>query len=345
MKAAPFVVGIPLLLGACGFDHGSEDENSTIASEPQGERASFCSAKQPIPFALRQNDSQYHRENAYWAIWFSQTIESTEEVMRERLRELPIEESMFVRRSPSGIQAGIFRIGGTIIVTSRGTADMQDMLANIMVETAPGTDYGLPGKVHSGFADNFKDLWPEISTAATRLGAARLGVWVFGHSLGGAISTFAAYNFARRGITVHGVYTSGTPLGGDRDFQTGYEALLPQKTFMVGYESDITPNVPPVPEAADNFEQAVAPDFRAMVHDLVPRLGYRPVGRQFLMKQNGELAEITDTATRQKRYYDTMRSENPGRFLPYLLKGSPKYIAHHDTENYRCALRAGLPPQ
>jgi hypothetical protein len=342
MKPAMLFAGIPMFLGACGYGNGSRHEDSTLAAEVQNVRSSSCSPIAPIPFRLNQQDSSYHRENAYWATWFSQTIESPEELMQQRLKDLPIEETAFVRRAPSGIQAGIFRIGNAVVVVSRGTADMDDMLANVLVETKDGDRYGLPGKVHGGFADNFLDLWPEISAAATRLGAGRLGVWVFGHSLGGAISTFAAYSFAKRGITVHGVYTSGTPLGGNGAFQAGYEALLPRKTYMVGYESDITPNVPPVPEAAQSFEQAVDPDFRPMVRDLVPQLGYRPVGRQFLLKQGGELVELTDMAAHQKRYYDTLRVENPGKFLPYLLKGSAKYIAHHDTEHYRCALRSGL---
>ncbi|GIL91284.1 hypothetical protein Vretimale_9992 [Volvox reticuliferus] len=74
-------------------------------------------------------------------------------------------------------------------------------------------------------------------------GSSRARLWVFGHSLGGAVALMAAsYMDAREGITATGVYTYGCPRVGDESWAQSYE--LHDATLRLENTGDIIPMLP-----------------------------------------------------------------------------------------------------
>jgi hypothetical protein len=305
MKMTSLFVGIFLLVVACGQKdillsvenppHVVSQENvlmtqlwrdpvSEVRREEKHAVAPGLPKKGECPlterdFTLSKQGNDFVPENAYWAMWLSKTIQLDEALIWEKLLAVPLEDSHLIRRARLGLQAGVFRISGQVYVVFRGTQDKADYIRNALFDSVSGKSIGVPGRVHRGFRDGFADLWSEVSQAATSMGAAENGVWVMGHSLGGVLSVFAAYNFVEAKVPVYGVFGFGSPLPGDKVFQKAYNARLERKTFQVGFESDITPHVPPIPEAANSFAKTVHLGLRTIVRNVAQRLNYAQVGQ------------------------------------------------------------------
>ncbi len=292
-----------------------------------------------LSFEMNTRTSGFDPNNAYWAMWLSRTIQMDESSILDRMLTIPTEESHLITRGILGLQAGVFRIDGKVFVTFRGTQDIADYIQNAFIDTVPGESAGLPGRVHQGFRDNFLALWQEVYDTAISMGAAETGVWLMGHSLGGVLSTFSAYNFVERNIAVHGVYEFGSPLPGNELFQKAYNARLGDRTFIIGYESDITPHVPPLPDAAESFSNVVRPELKALAKILTHNLNYRQVGSWYTLKRDGLLQKVENLADFQNRYYNKMRADNEKNSLPTLLFTNRRYTHDHETEYYHCGMR------
>jgi hypothetical protein len=351
MKSMPLSAGLCLFLAACGaekeaarssvsgFSSEFSLENPVLSLVGEATPADGCSSEAPSFETLTSDNSYFKPHNAYVALWFSQTIELPEAVIWERLNQVPLEDAHLVKRGKLGVQAAVLRIEGRIFVLFRGTKDVADFYNNAFIAPVEGAPAGLPGKVHQGFRRNFTNLWPEVYDSAIAMGAKELGVWTMGHSLGGALSQFAAYNFLQRNIDVKGVMGSGVPLPGNSEYQRKYNAVLGSKTFFMAFENDITPNVPPQAEVADAFAAALDKPLREPLRNLVRRFDYRQVGRWFRLTRNGEFAPIPSLGAYQREYFTKMREANAKIGLPRILFGKSSYVMDHTVEYYRCAMR------
>jgi pimeloyl-ACP methyl ester carboxylesterase len=351
MKILHFGTCFSLFLFACGanaemdsfsvstfpLENSAEKPPVSLIGEPT--RVDGCSLAAPSLETLATDNSGFRPQNAYAALWFSQTIELPEAVIWERLNQVPLEDARLLKRAKMGIQAGVFRVDGRVLVVFRGTKDVIDYYNNALIAPVSGEPAGLPGKVHMGFRKSFLALWNQVYDAAIELGAEELGVWVMGHSLGGALSQFAAYNFLQRSIDVKGVLGSGVPLPGDSEYQGKYNAVLGNKTFLVAFENDITPNVPPQPEVADAFAAVLDEPLRVPLANLAQRFDYRQAGKWFRLTRSGELLPIPSLVDFQREYYAKMLQNSLNVGLPRLLFTNPIYVKDHAVEYYRCAMR------
>ena len=103
------------------------------------------------------------------------------------------------------------------------------------------------GQVHQGFYQAFLDVWDkdEMWIELEKLiKETKLPLWITGHSLGGAVATFAAAWMAERNLPIRGVYTFGQPRCGDKNFSTTLNAKLPNKFFRFHNNNDIVPRLP-----------------------------------------------------------------------------------------------------
>lgn len=132
------------------------------------------------------------------------------------------------------LSAFVADAGGTQVLAFRGTDNIANWLTDASLVQVEDSAY--PGKVHRGFAAALEQMWPGIRE---RLVAGR-GVWVTGHSLGGALASLAAVRLLAEGFTVPAVYTFGSPRVGDVDFYSGYSAV----GYRVVNNDDIVPHVP-----------------------------------------------------------------------------------------------------
>lgn len=101
--------------------------------------------------------------------------------------------------------------------------------------------------IHEGFARGVAAVWDAIG-AALRKAPPASGIYVTGHSLGGALAVVLAERLLREQAVpaerLLGVYTFGMPRAGNSEFAGAYEALrIP--TFRLVHGEDIVPHVPP----------------------------------------------------------------------------------------------------
>ncbi len=90
-------------------------------------------------------------------------------------------------------------------------------------------------RIHRGFSAALDAVWKELeATLATpRRPASRRegrGVWLTGHSLGGALANLAAWRWHRDGVPVAGVVTFAAPKLGDTAFVADFEKRLGERS-------------------------------------------------------------------------------------------------------------------
>ena len=104
--------------------------------------------------------------------------------------------------------------------------------------------------VHAGFLAGLEAVCDEVRAAA---GQAAGGLYLAGHSLGGAIAAVAVRRLLDERVVAPdrllGVYTIGMPRPGDGTYARDYDAagggILGRRTYRLIYGDDIVPRVPP----------------------------------------------------------------------------------------------------
>lgn len=95
-------------------------------------------------------------------------------------------------------------------------------------------------RVHSGFFEAVEETW---SFLRPLLETGKPAVFV-GHSLGGALATYAAHKAHLAGYDVAEVWTFGSPRVGNPDFATAYNEALGEVTYRFANESDVIARLP-----------------------------------------------------------------------------------------------------
>jgi hypothetical protein len=136
--------------------------------------------------------------------------------------------------------------GDDLVIAFAGTepTNLLNWIENFSIhETADG--------VTDGFLAGFEAVHIELEA---RVAETRGGIWLSGHSLGGAICAIAARNLIAQGKLsidrILGVYTFGMPRPGNASYAATYDAeggsaALGQRTFRFVYGRDIVPMLPP----------------------------------------------------------------------------------------------------
>lgn len=117
-------------------------------------------------------------------------------------------------------------VGDTTIVAFAGTETKEDWKADLNVAdtTLPWLRPGDVARAHKGFATMYSALRQHLHSLVPK----RAHAVVFtGHSLGGALATLAALDFASNGTATVSAYTFGAPHVGDRNFKNVFDARVP----------------------------------------------------------------------------------------------------------------------
>jgi hypothetical protein len=115
-----------------------------------------------------------------------------------------------------------------LIVSFRGTdpSRLPDWLADLYfppIAPYPACPDGCA--VHAGFYSAWRTLSPAVADAIAAAGPSRV-VHVTGHSLGAALATFAAYEFALAGLPLGDVVTFGGPRTGNAAWAAAWDAVV-----------------------------------------------------------------------------------------------------------------------
>jgi hypothetical protein len=144
------------------------------------------------------------------------------------------------------------RDGQFAVLAFRGTANLQDWRINLNAIRVPMP--GVPGvMVHRGFLEAFERCRAEIEAAVDANVASTLGLYITGHSLGGALAQIASAVLGRDNLAA--CYTFGSPRVGTVRFDL--QVKCPH--YRVINDWDLVPGLP-------------WPRFRGYYHTGDPRL-------------------------------------------------------------------------
>lgn len=134
-------------------------------------------------------------------------------------------------------------INREVIVAIRGTQTGRDWASNLNVGYAAGPAGSL---VHSGFMEIYKSLQSELHKVVRAANAQR--VHFVGHSLGGALATLAAVDFAANKGMPASLYTFGAPRVGSLGLANTLRTKVPAGSVKRIYSlADPVPMIPLFP--------------------------------------------------------------------------------------------------
>lgn len=138
------------------------------------------------------------------------------------------------------------QIDDYLLIIFRGSDSLLDWIKNFLFyrKVIPYNGTNPKIKVHSGFLKNYKTVREYIHNIVKESPVKK--VFVFGHSMGGAVAVLCAldiqYNF--KDVDV-GCFTIGTPRIGNEYFKKSFERRLPDYK-QAEYGDDLVPQVPPL---------------------------------------------------------------------------------------------------
>jgi hypothetical protein len=152
---------------------------------------------------------------------------------------------------------------GNIVVAFKGSSEPADFLQDakfaMTLFNRADIDHDPAVKVHTGFLEDFNAIKDAVVGQVRKCMGSRPastwpaspGVFITGHSLGGALAIFCALECWRQALPVSGVYTFGQPRVGNAAFAALYDrtrmingAVLGDITFRVVNQNDIVPRTP-----------------------------------------------------------------------------------------------------
>ena len=125
-----------------------------------------------------------------------------------------------------------------VVIAFRGTQSFGDWMLNIRV-LSTGRPYG---QVHTGFLRGFEFVQMQLEAELAKFPEHTL--LLTGHSLGGALATIAAAEWAER-FKIAAVYTFGQPAVGKGNFASHMDRHYSKKFFRFVNNSDAVAKVPP----------------------------------------------------------------------------------------------------
>lgn len=149
----------------------------------------------------------------------------------------------------------VARCGGEVVVAIRGTDGWLNWVSNVEFALVPCAMAGA-GRTEAGFTDLYATFRTGPSDAAPRVvdflrqqvaAGGVSAVRITGHSLGAALATLLALDFAQTapaGAVAPEVYTFASPLVGDKEFAATYDRLV-ETSWRIANANDIVPKVPP----------------------------------------------------------------------------------------------------
>ncbi len=128
----------------------------------------------------------------------------------------------------------------TLLVTFRGTAGLRDWLSDLNTFSTTASY----GSLHRGFYFAFQAVKSSLEQVMRNIGTDNRMLVLTGHSLGGALATVAAAEWATS-FKIRSVYTYGQPRVCKSDTASHIQTKLASKFFRIVNDDDIVTRVPP----------------------------------------------------------------------------------------------------
>ena len=184
--------------------------------------------------------------NAYWMARLASAIYlGTSKPDEQRiLKDLKSEDSAFLSVygvSKNSAQAALVEHENYLALVFRGTDELSDWIDNI--NSFP--EQALFGSFHRGFLHSVMDIWDELFARYTELNKRKpRGLFLTGHSLGGAMATVATSILIQQDEAFTSTYTFGQPRAATRAASRIYNVEAGAKTFRFQNNNDIVTRAP-----------------------------------------------------------------------------------------------------
>ncbi|MFT5469796.1 MAG: 5'-nucleotidase [Verrucomicrobiales bacterium] len=295
-------------------------------AKPQGTSPWFEWQGEPPPFD--PTTTGYTDGNAWWLAELSRIVYTRAKAEIFWLGEDPTRaqflEKIGIEQLASfysaGTHAGVFRLNRTttgkscIAVCFRGTKNLLQWILNLSVLGEPW-DLEQPegAKVHQGFRYIFNKLWPALREAIPNDDEP---IFYTGHSLGGALATYAAAE-----LPPQAVFSFGSPRAGNQEFA---DSLVEIPHHRIVYHHDIVTTIP-----------LTTGKRTGLVYKHSGRLHHLTEDHRLIIEDNDEPSGA-----------ESWIPESPARFLREAIEESgtrpPQPLLDHSISNYTRVLRARL---
>ncbi|MCP9838998.1 lipase family protein [Cyanobium sp. N.Huapi 1H5] len=143
--------------------------------------------------------------------------------------------------SKKSAQAALVEHEHFLALVFRGTDEIPDWLDNLNVFS----QQALFGAFHGGFLRSVLDIWDELFVAYRVLNELKpRGLFLTGHSLGGALATVASSILIHQDEPFTSTYTFGQPRVASRDTARIYNSEAKHNTFRFQNNNDIVTRAP-----------------------------------------------------------------------------------------------------
>jgi len=186
--------------------------------------------------------------------------------------------------------------GVVLQVAFRGSRNVANWATNFSASLVPTQVGDLQGSVHQGFQDAYLLVRDELHAKALNClaeGQAGQGrpplILVSGHSLGAALATLVAYDFACTLRQEVRTITWGSPRVGDAQFVASYQAAI-RATARFVMKADVVPRLPSNPSDANDDGEVLGPWVRNLLkrpHDALGVGDYAHVCRGTTLRRGG----------------------------------------------------------
>lgn len=155
-------------------------------------------------------------------------------------RALGVDNMEPLRVGPTCVWVLHDRTRDVSIVSFRGTDETEDWRYNFKAQPVETPI----GRIHGGFRELYTSLDAQLIEAVRPIASG--GLWLTGHSLGGALANLAAHEFeSRHAIQVRGIVTFGQPMLFDRRAAEYMENRFGRRLLRVVNDTDAVPRMPP----------------------------------------------------------------------------------------------------
>ena len=201
------------------------------------------------------------------------------------------------------------------LVTFRHTDSNKNWLYN--------ADYGLWNvdssftlgeATHHGFSRMLQAEWEDLLESVKARADKNDKLWVFGHSLGGALAQLSAAGFQNEGLYVDQVYLTGSPKVGSDRWVNRAERLLEGRVHRLVYENDLIAQLPVNHQAMSEFRSIfnIVPDFLAkLIGGIRGQMKFDTLGRQVSLDQHANYVEwnSSDSIALEQDYWLNLSDE------------------------------------
>jgi hypothetical protein len=312
-----------------------------VALFPEGEDLSMDCANMRIAFDFDAKTATFDVKSAFWGMWFAERAMFHDDPNTPlELASVGFDKYQIINWGQVGLQAYIAASPRAVVLAFRGSTEAIDWLDDFNFPQVPGSEHGVTGKVHQGFAGALEPGWAAISKIVPAFVDRHQPVWVVGHSLGAALTTLAAVRLASEGVQLAPVYTFAGPRVGDEVFAKAGMELLHGKLYRIVNEEDLVPRLPPSAAAAPGAAPIVPLAGNAAA-ELFRQLDYLHVGQMYWFEHaSGDALKVFSPMddSQDVPYWATTGMQGP---LGLIAK-SAEQGHRHAPQRYLCRLLAAV---